>query len=43
MKRVHKIDLDVGGWIMLKWNLEKYGVVWTGFISFRTGSSGGLL
>jgi hypothetical protein len=36
-------DLDVGERIILKWILEKQdGVVWTGFIWLRTGTSGGL-
>jgi hypothetical protein len=36
--------LDVGGRIILKWMLEKYGgVVWTGFIWLSIGISGGLL
>jgi hypothetical protein len=35
---------DVGGWIILKWILERYdGVVWTGLIWFRIETSGGLL
>jgi hypothetical protein len=37
-------DLDVGGMTTLKWILERcYGVVWTGLISLRIGTSGGLL
>jgi hypothetical protein len=37
-------DLDVGGRIILKWILERHdGVVWTGLIWFRIGTSGGLL
>jgi hypothetical protein len=40
----HKEDLDVGGRIILKWILERQnGVVWTGSIWLRIGTSGGLL
>jgi hypothetical protein len=39
----HLKEHDVGWWIILKRILECYGgVVWTGFISFRIGTSGGL-
>jgi hypothetical protein len=35
---------DVGGWIILKWILEKWDeMVWTGLICLRIGISGGLL
>jgi hypothetical protein len=35
---------DVGGRIILEWILErKDGVVWTGLIWLRIGTSGGLL
>jgi hypothetical protein len=38
----HYKDLDVGGRIILRWILEKQdGVVWTGFIWLRIGTSGG--
>jgi hypothetical protein len=37
-------DQDVGGWTILKQILErKDGMVWTGSIWFRIGTSGGLL
>jgi hypothetical protein len=37
-------DQDVGGWTILKWILERYdGMVWTGSIWLRIGTSGGLL
>jgi hypothetical protein len=36
--------LDIGGRIILKRILEKWdGVVWTGFIQLRIGTSGGFL
>jgi hypothetical protein len=42
-KRDHQEDLKVGGRIMLKRILDKWdGVVWTGFIWLRIGTSGGL-
>jgi hypothetical protein len=35
---------DVGGWKILKWNLERYeGMVWIVLIWFRIGISWGLL
>jgi hypothetical protein len=35
---------DVGGWIILKWTLEvQDGVIRTGLIWLRIGTSGGLL
>jgi hypothetical protein len=40
----HSEDLDVDGWIILKWILGKQGgKVWTGCIWLRVGTSGGLL
>jgi hypothetical protein len=40
----HCEDLDVGGRIILKWILESQdGVVWTGFIWLKIGTSEGLL
>jgi hypothetical protein len=40
----HWEDQDVGGWIILKWILERQdGTVWIGFIWFRIGTGGGLL
>jgi hypothetical protein len=43
-ERDHWEYLDVGRRITLKWILETHdGVVWTGFIWLRTGSSSGLL
>jgi hypothetical protein len=40
-ERDHYNDLDVGGWILLKWILD--GVVSTGLIWLRIGTSGGFL
>jgi hypothetical protein len=43
-ERDHCEDIDVGGWAILKWILESYnGMVWTGLIWLRIGTSGGLL
>jgi hypothetical protein len=43
-ERDHWEDQDMGGWIILKWMLQRYdGVGWTGLIWLRIGSSGGLL
>jgi hypothetical protein len=40
----HKEGLDIGRRKILKWILEKEdGVLWTGFIWLRIGTSGGLL
>jgi hypothetical protein len=37
-------DQDIGGWIILRWTLEKEDVVvWTGLVWLRTGTSGKLL
>jgi hypothetical protein len=37
-------DLDVGGWTILKWILERWDeMVWIGLIWLRIGTSGGLL
>jgi hypothetical protein len=37
-------DQDFGGWIILKWILERQvGVVWTELVWLRIGTSGGLL
>jgi hypothetical protein len=42
--RDHSEDQDVGGWIILKWILERQdGMVWTGLIWLRMGTCGGLL
>jgi hypothetical protein len=42
--KAHQEDQDVGGWIILKWILERYdGVVLTGSIWLRIGISGSLL
>jgi hypothetical protein len=36
-------NTKTGGWIILKWILERYdGVVWAGLIWIRIGTSGGL-
>jgi hypothetical protein len=43
-ERDHYEDQGVGGWIILKRILERQdGVVWTGLIWLRIGTSGGLL
>jgi hypothetical protein len=43
-ERDHWEDQDIGGWIILEWLLKRYdGVVWTGLIWLRIGTSGGLL
>jgi hypothetical protein len=43
-ERGHLEDLDVGGRIILEWILETQGgVVWTGLIWLRIGTSGGPL
>jgi hypothetical protein len=43
-ERDHKEDLDVGGRIILEWILEREdGVVWTGLMWLRIGTSGGPL
>jgi hypothetical protein len=43
-ERDHKEDKDAGGWIILKWILERQdGAVWTGLIWLRIGHNGGLL
>jgi hypothetical protein len=43
-ERDHYKDLDVSGRLILRWILEIYnGVVWTGVIWLRKGTSGGLL
>jgi hypothetical protein len=40
----HSDDQEVGGWTMLKYILERQnGIVWTGSIWLRIGTSGGLL
>jgi hypothetical protein len=43
-ERDHWEDQDVCGWIILKGRVERYeGMVWTGSIWLRIGTSGGLL
>jgi hypothetical protein len=42
-ERDHQEDQDIDGWIILKWMLDRLGVVWTGLIWLRIGTSGGLL
>jgi hypothetical protein len=43
-ERDHSEERDVIGRIILEWILERYdGVVWTGLIWLRIGTSGGLL
>jgi hypothetical protein len=37
-------DQEVGGWIILRWFLERWdGVVWTGLVLCRMGTNGELL
>jgi hypothetical protein len=41
--RDHWEDLDIGGWTILKWILERYvGMVWIGLVWLTIGTSGGL-
>jgi hypothetical protein len=43
-ERAHQENQDVGGWTILKYILERQdGMLWTGSIWFRIGTSGGLL
>jgi hypothetical protein len=43
-ERDHYEDLELGGRIKLRWILERSdGVIWTGLIWLRIGTSGGLL
>jgi hypothetical protein len=43
-ERDHWEDRDVGGWTTLKLILDRYdGMVWSGLIWLRIGTSGGLL
>jgi hypothetical protein len=43
-ERDHAEDKDVGGWIILKWILERMnGVVWFRLIWLGTGTSVGLI
>jgi hypothetical protein len=43
-ERDHFEDQDVVGWTILKWILEREdGMIWTGLIWLRVGTSGGLL
>jgi hypothetical protein len=38
-----KEEKGVGGWIILRWILERQdGVVWTGLVWLRIGTKGGL-
>jgi hypothetical protein len=40
----HWEDRDVGGWIILRWNLDEYdGMLLSGLIWLRMGTGGGLL
>jgi hypothetical protein len=45
LKEIGKLDvLDVDGWAILKWILQKQGVImWTGFDWLRSWTRGGLL
>jgi hypothetical protein len=37
-------DNDIGGWTILRWIFrDKMGVVWTGLVWLRTGTSGELV
>jgi hypothetical protein len=43
-KRDQWEDQDVGGWTISKWILERFnGMVWTGLIWLRIGTTGGFL
>jgi hypothetical protein len=42
-ERDHCEDENVSGWTILKWILEKYGIVWISLMWLRIGTSGGLL
>jgi hypothetical protein len=43
-ERNHYDDQEVDEWIILNWIFERYdGLLWTGLIWFRIGTSGGLL
>jgi hypothetical protein len=43
-ERDHYEGINIGGSTVLKWILERQdGVVWTGLIWLRIGTSGGLL
>jgi hypothetical protein len=43
-ERDHWEDIDVGGWTILKWIIDRYdGMVWIRLIWLRIGTSGGLL
>jgi hypothetical protein len=43
-ERNHYENQDIGGWIILKWILERWdGVVWSGLIRLRIGTSRRLL
>jgi hypothetical protein len=43
-ERDHWEDQDVGGWTISKWILERLdGMMWTGLIWLRIGTSGRLL
>jgi hypothetical protein len=42
--KVYFQDQDVGGWIILRWILERWdGVLLTGLVWLRIGKSGGLM
>jgi hypothetical protein len=44
LTKSRKKDQDIYGWIILKWILQREGgVVWTGVIWLRSGTSGALL
>jgi hypothetical protein len=43
-ERDHQEDVEVGGRILLQWILKKYdGLLWTGFIWLKIGTSDGIL
>jgi hypothetical protein len=43
-ERDHYENQDVGGWIILRWSLERLNaVVWTGLMWLRTESGGMIL
>jgi hypothetical protein len=43
-ERDHQGDQDIGRWAILKWILERQdGMVWTGSMLLKIGTSGGLM
>jgi hypothetical protein len=40
-ERDHLEDQDVDGWTIIKWILEREGMIWTGSIWLRIWTTGG--